>query len=100
MNENILFLLDMLSYHIKFLHECALFSRLVQLFLTFSGRDQIHIITAFKLLYLLSRLVVLIQVHINCTNELVLRTVGASSSVTRRVLSENVDVIYDKSVMF
>ena len=27
-------------------------------------------------------------------------TVGASSSVTRRVLSENVDVIYAKSVMF
>ena len=74
MHENISFLLGMLSYHIKFLHECALFSRLVQLFLTFSGRDQIHIITAFKLLYLVSRLVVLIQVHINCTNELVLRT--------------------------
>ena len=29
-----------------------------------------------------------------------LGTVGASSSVTRRVLSENVDVIYDKYVMF
>ena len=29
-----------------------------------------------------------------------LGTVGASSSVTRRVLSENVDVIYDISVMF
>ena len=27
-------------------------------------------------------------------------TVGASSFVTRRVLSENEDVIYDKSVMF
>ena len=27
-------------------------------------------------------------------------TVGASISVTRRVLSENVDVIYDKSLMF